>query len=77
MISSDETVRSLTYALRTFVHRRDSLIAALEAAVAAYGEDPDEVAAAHKAGLEYALRMVRQFLDLDDVNEIPGLDPSR
>jgi hypothetical protein len=72
MTSSDETVRSLTHALRTFVHRRDSLIAALETAVTAYGEDPDEVAAAHVAGLEYALRMVRQFLDLDEVNDIPG-----
>jgi hypothetical protein len=77
MTSSDEAVRSLTLALRTFVHRRDTLIAALEAAVAAYGEESDEVAAAHKAGLEYALRMVRQFLDVDEVNHIPGLDPSR
>ncbi|GIF52586.1 hypothetical protein DFJ67_0033 [Asanoa ferruginea] len=76
MTGSDETVRSLTHVLRTFFHRRDTLIAALEAAVAAYGEELDEVAAAHKAGLEYALRMVRQFLDLD-VNDIPGLDPSR
>jgi len=76
MTTSDETVRSLTHALRTVYHRRDTLIAALEAAVAAYGDEPDEVAAAHKAGLEYALRMVRQFLDLD-VNDIPGLDPSR
>ena len=74
MTSSDETATSLTDALRTFVHRRDTLIAALEAAVAAYGDEPDELAAARKAGLEYALRMVRQFLD---VNDIPGLDPSR
>jgi hypothetical protein len=74
MTSSDETVRSLTLALRTFVDRRDTLIAALEGAVAAYGEEPDEVAAAHKAGLEYALRMVRQFLD---VNDVPGLGRSR
>jgi hypothetical protein len=57
------------------VYRRDTLIAALEAAVAAYGEEPDEPAAAYKAGLEYALRMVRQLLDVD-VNDIPGLDPS-
>jgi len=77
MTSSDETVRSLTHALRTFIHRRDTLIAALEAAIAAYGEESDVASAAHKAGLEYALRMVRQFLDLDDVNDIPGLDPSR
>jgi hypothetical protein len=70
MTSSD------AHALRAFVHRRDTLIAALEAAVAAYGEELDEVSAAHKAGLEYALRMVRQFLDLD-VTDIPGLDASR
>ena len=68
MTSSDETVRLLTQALRTFVHRRDTLVAALDAAVAAYGEELDEASAGHKAGLEYALRMVRQFLYLDDVN---------
>ena len=49
----------------------------VEDTVAAYGEEPDEVAAAHKAGLEYALRMVRQFLDVDEVNHIPGVDPFR
>ncbi|MDG4824978.1 hypothetical protein O7635_24280 [Asanoa sp. WMMD1127] len=76
MARSDGTAGSPMQALRTFVHRRDTLIAALETAVAAYGEESDEVSAAHKAGIEYALRMVRQFLDVD-VIDIPGLDPFR
>jgi hypothetical protein len=59
--------------LRLLLERRELLIAALETAVSAHDDTLDELGSAHRAGIAYALRMVRQYLDVDgDLDDAGG-----